>query len=72
MSMRLVTDVMMRVACAAEIAVAVHSIIISISLSPFAIATIALAVAFDLAVDLTCDSIFASTFGLARKGLLFV
>ena len=72
MSMRLVTDVMMRVACAAEIAVAVHSIIISISLSPFAIA-IALAVAFDLlAVDLTCDSIFASTFGLASKGLLFV
>ena len=63
---------MMRVAsAAAEIAVAVH-IIISIPLSPFSIAMIALAVAFDLVVDLICDSIFALTFGLASKGLLFV
>ena len=64
---------MMRVmSAAAEIAVAAH-IIISIPLSPCAIATmIALAVAFDLAVDLICDSTFASTFGLASKGLLFV
>jgi len=63
---------MMRVAsAAAEIAVAVHSIIL-IPLLPFAIAMIALAVAFDLAVDLICDSIFASIFGFASKGMLFV